>query len=404
MPLDTLSDDVLAYAFVPSPLRALADPLILEATAALSQTSRGFRARLAAPMECLRASLPPPYPGPKALDEALASGDITRATPILADAMRRLRRNLERISERLAAHGYPLAKHCERSGRPLLTPITDLDALLQPLRERGFSVPLALELLWRHVGGITLADPLDAKHVQWWRQALPQSMCVARSGFGGGHSSGSTTASASRRTPWTVRRVDPLWVAHAAAVLNADAAGDFTPEEFTLPTSFSIDEGFAFRTAPVLHLAPDAFSKDHAHESAMNELGSYAIWLEAHPPLDPTLLRFDPPAWHEHPHGSEGGDATESAGGSTGTGTAAEAVLTSPLLTSLPNLGLPSIQPTFGEATGEEAAPFATLWRSCSLIRYLRLAVLEAGGFPGAMGLPEYERLRAELTHRLLPF
>jgi hypothetical protein len=187
-------------------------------------------------------------------------------------------------------------------------------------------------------------------------------------------------------------------------VLNADAAGDFTPEEFTLPTSFSIDEGFAFRTAPVLHLAPDAFSKDHAHESAMNELGSYAIWLEAHPPLDPTLLRFDPPAWHEHPHGSEGGDATESAGGSTGTGTAAEAVLTSPLLTSLPNLGLPSISPTFGEATGEEAAPFATLWRSCSLIRYLRLAVLEAGGFPGAMGLPEYERLRAELTHRLLPF
>jgi hypothetical protein len=285
----------------------------------------------------------------------------------------------------------------------LLTPITDLDALLQPLRERGFSVPLALELLWRHVGGITLADPLEAKHVAWWRQALPQSMCAARSGFGGGHTSGSTTASASRRTPWTVRRVDPLWVAHAAAVLNADADGDFTPEEFTLPTSFSIDEGFAFRTAPVLHLAPDAFSKDHAHESAMNELGSYAIWLEAHPPLDPTLLRFDPPAWHEHPHGSEGGDATESAGGSTGTGTAAEAVLTSPLLTSLPNLGLPSM-PTFGEATGEEAAPFATLWRSCSLIRYLRLAVLEAGGFPGAMGLPEYERLRAELTHRLLPF
>ena len=84
-------------------------------------------------------------------------------------------------------------------------------------------------------------------------------------------------------------------------------------------------------------------------------------------------------------------------------GTAAEAILTSPLLTSLPNLGLPSM-PTFGEATGEEAAPFATLWRSCSLIRYLRLAVLEAGGFPGAMGLPEYERLRAELTHRLLPF
>ena len=261
MPLDTLSDDVLAYAFVPSPLRALADPLILEATAALSQTSRGFRARLVAPMESLKASLPPPYPGPKALDEALASGDITRAAPILADAMRRLRRNLERISERLAAHGYPLAKHCERSGRPLLTPITDLDALLQPLRERGFSVPLALELLWRHVGGITLADPLEAKHVAWWRQALPQSMCAARSGFGGGHSSGSTTAYASRRTPWTVRRVDPLWVAHAAAVLNADAAGDFTPEEFTLPTSFSIDEGFAFRTAPVLHLAPDAFPR-----------------------------------------------------------------------------------------------------------------------------------------------
>ena len=45
------------------------------------------------------------------------------------------------------------------------------------------------------------------------------------------------------------------------------------------------------------------------------------------------------------------------------------------------------------------------LWRSrVSFIRYLRLTVLEAGGFPGCMGIAAYEPLRAALTEGLVPF
>ena len=107
----------------------------------------------------------------------------------------------------------------------------------------------------------------------------------------------------------------------------------------------------------------------------MSEIGSYAVWLEASPPLDPVLLRFDPPAWHmtDSPDAAKiGSDAPESH------------------MNMIEVVAPPTPEPS--------------LWRSCSLIRYLRLAVLEGGGFPGAVGVPEFEKLRAELTHRLLAF
>ena len=56
--------------------------------------------------------------------------------------------------------------------------------------------------------------------------------------------------------------------------------------------------------------------------------------------------------------------------------------------------------PQQGELGGAEP-----LWRpQCSLMRYLRLAVLDAGGFPGCLGLEAYEPLRLALTEGLLPF
>ena len=132
--------------------------------------------------------------------------------------------------------------------------------------------------------------------MQWWRQYLPHSMqsaAASASAGAGPYAAASAAALAaidamavlhapsraldtSAGGSWSVRRVDPLWIEHPAAVLGADAPLD----EFTLPTSFSLAAGFGFRTAPVLHIAPDAFSKDHARASSAADVGSYAIWLE----------------------------------------------------------------------------------------------------------------------------
>ena len=85
------------------------------------------------------------------------------------------------------------------------------------------------------------------------------------------------------------------------------------------------------------------------YASAAYAPGTYAVWLEGSPPLDPELLRFTPPL--------------------------------------------------------DDDEPGAPLWRpNCSLLRYLRLAVLEAGGFPGCVGLDAFEPLRAELTDGLISF
>ena len=119
----------------------------------------------------------------------------------------------------------------------------------------------------------------------------------------------------------------------------------------TLPVGFDDEEGFLFRTGYALHVAPDGFAKQSvAHASIGSAPGTYATWLEAAPAADPELLRFTPAA--------------------------------------------------DGELGGAEP-----LWRpQCSLLRYLRLAVLEAGGFPGCLGIEEFEPLRRELTDGLLRF
>ena len=143
---------------------------------------------------------------------------------------------------------------------------------------------------------------------------------------------------------------DPLWVDHGIAVLNAAAEEDDAHHEYTLPVGFNDEEGFVFRTGHVLHLAPDALSKRTPQASAASATGTYAVWLEPTPVLDPELLRFTPPA-------------------------------------------------------DDELGGAEPLWRpQCSLLRYLRLAVLHAGGFPGCVGLDAYEPLRLALTEGLLPF
>ena len=145
--------------------------------------------------------------------------------------------------------------------------------------------------------------------------------------------------------------LSPPTADHGVEVLR-HAAEEQAQPPVTLPVGFSDTDGFIFREGHVLHLAPDALAKRQPTvASAAAAAGSYACWLVETPDLDPELLRFTPP------EGVELGGAE-------------------PLL-----------------------------WRAqCSLIAYLRIAVLEGGGFPGCLGLEHYEPLRRELTDGLKPF
>ena len=300
----------------------------------LSTSCHSLRQHLLAPIEALRAALPPPY-HPAALDTALAAGDLAQAMPLLGQAMKRLRHNVSILCERLRGRGYPLAETCARSGQRLMEEVHDIDDLLTPFTERGMAVPATLRALWQELGGIVLASPSDAAHVTWWSDMLP-----------GVHP-------------------DPLWIDHVAGVVEVSSADD----EYTYPSGFSVEEGFVFKTAPVLHIAPDRLSKQFAHSSPNAELGSYAVWLETTPSLDPELVRFTPPdgwPWASPP----------AAGSSDGVSSSSD----------------------------NTPPPNATALTSCSLIRYLRLAVLEAGGFPGALGCAAFEPLRRELTEGLQVF
>lgn len=318
-----LDEDLLLHVLLPM--------LDLESAVALGSTASGMRSRLAQPLAALRAALPPPY-SPDVLDAALASGDIGVAAPLLTEAMRRLRRNLETLSSRLIERGYPIATSCALSGRRYLAPMDDLEERLAAVRDRGLDVPLALLELWRALGGFALASPMDDAHVDWWSATAP---AVAAHFVAGSLDE--------------FVMPDPFWIDHGTTVLHAFSEIDGV-HEYTLPVSFSEEEGFAFRTGQVIHLAPDAFHKRSPNASAASAPGTYAVWLDAHPPLDPELLRFTPPQQ--------------------------------------------------GELGGAEP-----LWRpQCSLMRYLRLAVLDAGGFPGCLGLEAYEPLRLALTEGLLPF
>lgn len=296
---------------------------------ALSSVCHDARKRLAGSLEDIRTSLPPPY-SPTALDVALAAGDADIATPLLREAMKRLGRNIETISTRLLDRGYPVATECAACGRRFLAPVPGLTELSASVRERGVQIPLALQILWEELGGIALASPADGAHLDWWRAVAPEVEEAAGAPFA----------------------PDPLWIDHAVEVLRA-ASDEQSQPPLTLPVGFSDEEGFVFRQGHVLHLSPDAFAKRQANvSSAAVAAGSYAVWLDAAPALDPELLRFTPP--------TEDGDL----GG---------------------------------------AEPL--LWRAqCSLLSYLRLAVLEAGGFPGCLGVPEYETLRGELTDGLKAF
>lgn len=336
--------------------------LDLPSVLTLSECRSSLGPQLALSIKALRAALPPPYT-PEALDAALAAGDSEVALPLLQTCMSRVKHNLDVLSHRLLevrgipararpprpvpcaapTHhgqlhrrlvlsawqlGFPMANVCAGSGARYLSGCDDLDERTAQLRERGFEIPLVLRELWRALGGVALASPGDDAALDWWRANLPAAVAA-------GHAP------------------DPLWIDHAAAVLEHAADEHGGQHEFTIPVSFDEEEGFAFRTGFVLHLAPDALSKkQNAHATAATAPGSYAVWLEPEPAFDPELLRFTPPT-DETPGGAE------------------------------------------------------PLWRArCSLLRYLRLALLEAGGFPGCIGLPDgaFEPLRQRLTEGLQPF
>ena len=335
-----LDDDIL------SSIANAGEPVIdreaLKAVVSLSSTCSSVRARLAPTVEDIRSRLPPPYSA-QALDAALAAGNEEVARPLLVEAMKRLGRNLEKIIGRLQDRGYPVASSCQLCGHRYLARFdAGFDEHVAALHERGFKIPLVLEVLWRELGGFALAVPSQpvAESI-WWMANAPEIQNVGEG---------------------VVPGPDPAWMDHGAAVLR-QFEDESTP--MSLPVGFNEEEGFVFREGHVLHLSPDCFSKrlpqtlaanpssqnpNAAHNAVLQPPGSYAVWLEAEPALDPELLRFTPPA-------------EETLGG---------------------------------------AEP---LWRpQCSLLRYLRIAILEGGGFPGFLGLAEYEPLRAELAEGLLEF
>jgi hypothetical protein len=135
-------------------------------------------------------------------------------------------------------------------------------------------------------------------------------------------------------------------------------------------------------------------------------VGTYAVWLEAQPPLDPELLRFTPPVRTRTP---------------LATNHRATDRISHPMCRPWPWLP-PSVAetarvcvcalvvglvvpPRSAAQYDDELGGAEPLWRpQCSLLRYLRLAVLHAGGFPGCVGIDAFEPLRTALTADLLPF
>ena len=329
----------------------------LVSAVSLACASRDLQTRFHAALQQIRSMLPPPY-SPGSLDAAIAGGDPAVAEPLLREAMGRLKHNIDLITATLLDKGYPVAVECAACRRPYLTAM-DGDAVREhaeePVTSRGMRLPLALQVFWEEIGGVALASPQDGAHHDWWNAMHPELLVqVGESG-----------------TPFAP---DPLWIGersfsphplydlprlilcafatdHSVEVLRY-AVEEQTQPPVTLPVGFSDEEGFIFRQGHVLHLAPDALSKRQAAmPSAAAAPGSYACWLTGDPDLDPELLRFTPP------NGFELGGAE-------------------PLL-----------------------------WRArCSFISYLRIAVLEGGGFPGCLGFDAFEPLREELTKNLRPF
>ena len=223
------------------------------AAVAFATACRETYGRLRIALQDVRVSLPPPY-SPAALDAALATGDSAAATPLLREAMRRLRWNLETLADRLLAKGYPVATECAACDRPYLSRTTDVDALSAPLGARGLQVPLALRIFMEEIGGAVLASPADGAHHAFWPAIAP------------------TVASAAAAQPFAP---DPLWLDHCAEILRG---AELDSEPVTLPVGFTDEEGFTFRQGHVLHLAPDALAKRaQSVPSAGAAPGSYAV-------------------------------------------------------------------------------------------------------------------------------
>ena len=143
---------------------------------------------------------------------------------------------------------------------------------------------------------------------------------------------------------------DPLWIDHGTAVLTAADDAEGQPE-YTLPVSFSHEEGFAFRTGHVLHLAPDAFLK--ASAAFYRGVGTGDVRL---------LARAEP--------GAQPGAITLHAAGGRRVRRRGAAVA--------PSVLAPALSRRAGGAGG--------------------------GRLPGCLGLAAYEPLRQQLTEGLLPF
>ena len=146
----------------------------------LASTCTAIGLRLAREIAAVRAKLPPPYSA-DALDVALANG-TEAAAPLLREAYKRMKKNIDTIWSRLLQMGYPIAAACPSCQRPYLTPLEDpdLDELLAPLHARNLCVPLAVTELWRACGGFVLADPSRPQDtLDWWRATHPEVLSAA---------------------------------------------------------------------------------------------------------------------------------------------------------------------------------------------------------------------------------
>ena len=328
-------------------------------------------------------------PFPVVVDAALrADGDAPSTRRILSAAMGKLRRNLDRIAAVLEALQYPRAA-------PLLLRPAETDWRGGPSHPRAKDgslcrVPLVLELFWNEIGGVCLAG-CDASggpngdHCAWWREHYPELVqaAVAEGRFSEYGGPGSDL-------PPTAHRVlgcsDPLWIFDASRT----------------PCAMR-DDG------PSLELSPHALSKD----CVPNQHPPYGVLLSQQapgrgdPPHDPPLLSYAEAGAplnsgeEPRPHRSFKAPAEQK-----GHADLCEQMLgeltrrfsMDELMGAVDQVlagGLHTKFKDFGEAFGVQG------W---SLLAYLRMAVLECGGFPGYRGLAEFEPVRRRLVEGMEDF
>ena len=98
------------------------------------------------------------------------------ATPMLREAMKRLKHNIDLITARMLEKGYPLALECAACQRPYLVAMGG-DAVHEHAEEavnsRGMRLPLALQIFWEELGGVALAS----KHCMQMANCSPFCIC-----------------------------------------------------------------------------------------------------------------------------------------------------------------------------------------------------------------------------------